>query len=196
VGGGEFHSRRAACYVFGEMSQPRPQSLISPAFAPPGHDHAVCADAVIERAEMVCAARGARLTAIRRDVLSALAADHAPAGAYEVIGRLSASGAKPPAPITVYRALDFLLEHGLAHRIESRNAYVACSRDHGAAESGPVVFLICETCGSVGEAGGAEFARALDALARASDFRPRSPVIELSGECAHCRASADPVSPS
>lgn len=155
-------------------------------FIAPDHDHRACAHAVLDRAEALCAARGARLTAIRRDVLSALAADHAPAGAYDVIERLAAKGGRPPAPITVYRALDFLLEHGLAHRIESRNAYVACSHDHEAGEAGPVVFLICERCGAVGEAASADFAKALDALARGSGFRPRAPVIEVSGTCGHC----------
>lgn len=158
------------------------------AFAAPGHDHRACARGVIERAEKLCAERGARLTDIRRRVLEALAADHAPAGAYEVIERLTQGGERPPAPITVYRALDFLLEQGLAHRIESRNAFVACSRDHGAALDGaPVVFLICERCGTVGEAATPAFADALQTLARASGFRPRAPVIEVSGECAHCR---------
>lgn len=164
---------------------------ISPApFAEPGHDHRACAGAVLERAEALCAARGARLTDIRRKVLAALAADHAPAGAYDVIERLAEEGGRPPAPITVYRALDFLLAQGLAHRIESRNAYVACSHDHGDGESDPTVFLICERCGAVGEASAREFTRALDQLARASGFRPRAPVIEVSGECAHCRESA------
>lgn len=157
-------------------------------FAGPGHDHRACAGAVLDRAEALCAARGARLTDIRRKVLAALAADHAPAGAYDVIERLSAKGGKPPAPITVYRALDFLLAHGLAHRIESRNAYVACNHDHLGAEGEPTVFLICERCGAVGEASTKAFADALEALARSSGFHPRAPVIEVSGECAHCRA--------
>ncbi|WP_271168883.1 transcriptional repressor [Hansschlegelia plantiphila] len=157
------------------------------AFAAPGHDHRACARDVLDRAERVCAERGARLTDIRRRVLEALAADHAPAGAYEVIERLTHAGEKPPAPITVYRALDFLLEQGLVHRIESRNAFVACSSDHAGAEGAPVVFLICERCGAVGEAATPAFADALRALARASGFRPRAPVIEVSGECAHCR---------
>lgn len=167
-----------------------------PAFAEPGHDHRACAGAMIERAEALCAARGARLTDIRRQVLTALAADHAPAGAYDVIDRLARDGGKPPAPITVYRALDFLLAHGLAHRIESRNAYVACSHDHAGADGAPVVFLICERCGAVGEAATPEFAEALERLAQASQFRPRAPVIEVSGECAHCRADPAPTSRS
>lgn len=158
-------------------------------FAPPGHDHHACASDLIRRAETLCAARGARLTHIRRDVLRALAADHAPAGAYEVIERLAADGGKPLAPVTVYRALDFLLAQGLAHRIESRNAYVACSSEHDHDGRGdPVVFLICERCGSVGEAAPAGFAEALEALADATGFRPRAPVFEIAGECGHCRA--------
>lgn len=160
----------------------------SDVFAAPGHDHRACAGDLIRRAEEVCAARGARLTEIRRNVLGALAADHAPAGAYEVIERLAANGGKPLAPVTVYRALDFLLAQGLAHRIESRNAYVACSREHGHADGvEPVVILICEHCGSVGEAAAGVFAEALETLASASGFRPRAPVIEISGECGHCR---------
>jgi Fur family zinc uptake transcriptional regulator len=161
----------------------------APAFERPGHDHSACADRLLARAERLCEARGAKLTDIRRRVLEALAADHAPAGAYDVIDRLAREGDKPPAPITVYRALDFLLAQGLAHRIESRNAFVACSHDHAAADGAPVVFLICENCGAVGEAATMDFAKALEALAQTSGFRPRAPVIEISGECAHCRAA-------
>ncbi|GLK57404.1 Fur family zinc uptake transcriptional regulator [Methylopila capsulata] len=159
------------------------------AFAGPDHDHHVCARDVIARAEALCAARGARLTEIRRRVLEALAADHAPAGAYEVIERLAKDGERRPAPITVYRALDFLLAHGFAHRIESRNAFVACSHDHGPDARQPVVFLICERCGAVGEAATPKLGAALDELTKAAGFRPRAPVIEIAGDCAHCRAA-------
>ncbi|MFC7052295.1 transcriptional repressor [Hansschlegelia quercus] len=158
------------------------------AFAAPGHDHRACARDVLARAERLCAERGARLTDMRRRVLEALADSHAPAGAYEVIERVTLEGERPPAPITVYRALDFLQEQGFVHRIESRNAFVACSRDHGTAASAPVVFLICEKCGAVGEASTEAFGAALTALAQGSGFSPRAPVIEISGECSHCRA--------
>lgn len=73
--------------------------------------------------------RSARLTSQRRDVLSCVARSHAAVGAYEVIDRMADHGPRP-APITVYRALDFLAAHGLIHKIESRNAYVACSHAH------------------------------------------------------------------
>jgi len=135
-------------------------------------------------AEALCAARAERLTPTRRQVLEALAASHRPLGAYEIIDRLAVEGTRH-APITIYRALDFLLDNGLAHRIESRNAFVACINNHGASDL--VVFLICESCGAVGEAPAAAVAATLKAAAKEAGFSPRSPVIEIAGICAHCR---------
>ena len=66
-----------------------------------------------------------------------------------MIDRLAERGGRP-APITIYRALDFLLAQGLVHRIESRNAFVACVHKHDSGD--PIVFLLCERCGAVGEA--------------------------------------------
>ena len=86
-------------------------------------------------------ARAQKFTPIRRQVLQALLSSHRPLGAYEVIDELAKSMPRP-APITVYRALDFLMENGLVHRIESRNAYLACAHDHDAAAM--VAFLICD----------------------------------------------------
>ena len=136
-------------------------------------------------AEAVCFERGQRLTAIRRKVLDELLGSHKPLGAYEIIDRLAQRGARP-APITAYRALEFLRENGLVHRIESRNAFIACVHTHPAGEL--VVFLICEHCGAVGEASSAELAASLTSAARAAGFSPKSPVIEITGECNHCRA--------
>jgi Fur family zinc uptake transcriptional regulator len=155
-------------------------------FAAPGHDHAHCAETALARAEEACTARGVRLTPIRRQVLASLAATHAPIGAYELIERLEDPEGRRPAPITVYRALDFLLEQGLAHRIESRNAFVACAHDHGG--HGVVMFLICETCGAVGEAVSDAVGHALADTARGIGFQARAQVIEIAGECTHCRA--------
>jgi Fur family zinc uptake transcriptional regulator len=134
-------------------------------------------------AEERCGERGQRLTPIRRDVLVALLASHRPLGAYEIMDRLAPEGPRP-APITVYRALEFLRENGLVHRIESRNAFVACVHAHAAGEL--VVFLICERCGTVGEAPSDEVAVKLRSAARAAGFTPKSPVIEISGICTHC----------
>jgi Fur family zinc uptake transcriptional regulator len=158
--------------------------MTKPIFPAPDHDHDLCSSDALEHAQALCAARGQRLTPIRRQVLEALLAHHRPLGAYEIIDRLAAAGGRP-APITIYRALDFLRENGLVHRIESRNAFVACIRDHAGAD--PVVFLICEHCGVVGEAASAAIGETLKAASRAAGFTPKTPVIEITGTCTHCR---------
>jgi Fur family zinc uptake transcriptional regulator len=156
-----------------------------PIFPTPGHDHDRCASDAIAHAEAVCVARKERLTPIRRQVLEALLASHAPLGAYELIDRLAVGTARP-APITIYRALDFLREQGLVHRIESRNSFIACGHNHDSGD--PVVFLICEKCGAVGEAASAAVAETIKTASRAAGFTPKTPVIEISGTCAHCKA--------
>jgi Fur family zinc uptake transcriptional regulator len=153
-------------------------------FPPPGHDHQRCASAAIAYAETQCAARAQRLTPIRRQVLEALLSSHQPLGAYDIIERLAGKSGRL-APITVYRALEFLRDNGLVHRIESRNAFVACVHNHAAEDF--VVFLICERCGAVGEGPGGAVAEALKASSRAAGFSPKNPLIEIAGICSHCR---------
>ncbi|HET7888933.1 MAG TPA: transcriptional repressor [Bradyrhizobium sp.] len=159
-------------------------SLAKPTFPAPGHDHGRCTADAIRHAERVCAKRAQKFTPIRRQVLEALLSSHRPLGAYEVIEELARS--KPrPAPITVYRALDFLMENGLVHRIESRNAFLACAHDHDAAAM--VAFLICERCGLVGEVPAAPLAQSLNVSARTTGFTPKMSVVEITGICAHCQ---------
>ena len=159
--------------------------MAQPVFHAPGHDHTRCTADALAHAELICVERGERLTPIRRQVLEVLLSNHKPLGAYEIIER---AGKSPrPAPITVYRALNFLREQGLVHRIESRNAFVACVNNHASEDL--VVFLICDRCGDVGEAPSAAVADQLKAAARAAGFTPKAPVIEISGICANCRAA-------
>jgi Fur family zinc uptake transcriptional regulator len=160
---------------------------MTPVFPAPDHDHAQCETDALAEAAAVCAAREVRLTPIRRQVLAVLVSGHRPLGAYEIMDRLSESGPRP-APITVYRALDFLLDNGLVHRIASRNAFIACIHNHGTAEN--VVFLICEQCGAVGEASSRAVIDSLNAAADGVGFTPRLPLIEVTGVCAHCRNSS------
>src|SRR6187455_208112 len=155
-------------------------------FPAPDHDHDRCTAEALAHAEALCEARAQRLTPIRRQVLEALLASHKPLGAYEIIERTGEAGGRP-APITVYRALDFLMENGLVHRIESRNAFFACIHNHGAGDF--VVFLICERCGAVGEASSKAVGETLKTAAKAAGFSPKAPVVEISGICAHCRGS-------
>jgi Fur family zinc uptake transcriptional regulator len=158
--------------------------LAKPTFPTPDHDHGRCTADALEHAEQVCGRRAQKLTPIRRQVLQALLSSHRPLGAYEVIDELAKSMPRP-APITVYRALDFLIANGLVHRIESRNAFLACAHHHDAGAT--VAFLICERCGLVGEIPAAPVAQSLTAAARNSGFAPKISVVEITGVCAHCR---------
>jgi Fur family zinc uptake transcriptional regulator len=167
-----------------KAKSPRAERPLRPVFPAPDHDHERCSSDAMALAEAVCLERGQRLTAIRRKVLDELLGSHKPLGAYEIIDRLAHRGTRP-APITAYRALEFLRENGLVHRIESRNAFIACVHSHPAGEL--VVFLICEHCGAVGEASSVELASSLTSAAGAAGFVPKSPVIEITGVCSHCR---------
>lgn len=153
------------------------------------HDHALCISGAVARMEACCASRGLRLTALRRNVMRALASSHTPLGAYDIVERLAAEGEGAP-PMSVYRALDFLVAEGLAHRIESRNAYLACAHPHEADEV--VVFLICERCGLTREVASHAVGRDLAWAARAAGFTPRQRVLEVAGLCARCREGEEP----
>lgn len=151
-------------------------------FPTPGHDHEECAANLMARAERICARRGSRLTGLRRSVLEAAGRSHQAAGAYELIERMAEKGPRP-APISVYRALDFLAAHGLVHKIESKNAFIACSLSH---RDPRAILLLCEDCGRVAELEAAPVFSDLERRAATTGFRPRSAMIELSGYCGHC----------
>ena len=157
--------------------------MAKPQFPAPDHDHKACLDRSLQRAETAYRETGGRLTELRESVLRELAASHVALGAYDIIQRLSAAGRRV-APISVYRVLESLVEVGLAHRIESRNAFIACHANHGEAQ--PVLFLVCDACGMVAEAGGEGFDVALADAARSAKFKLDQTVLELTGLCEHC----------
>lgn len=147
-------------------------------------------EALLDRAAAQCEGRGAKLTDLRRQVLGLILAASRPVGAYDLLDRLRASrrGAAPP---TVYRALDFLLEQGLVHRIERLSAYVGCLANEGAehAHAHAAQFLICRRCGQVTELDDHTLAHALEAAARSQGFRLFGATVEAEGICAACAAA-------
>lgn len=155
------------------------------AFPAPDHDHAQCVSDALSRAEEACDERGRRLTPLRRRVLEVLAESHMPLGAYDIVARLKRTSDAAPA-MSVYRVLDFLVSEGLAHRIESRNAFLACNRDHDSEEV--VVFLLCERCSTVAEVKSDAVGRDLARAAGAVGFEAHAPVLEIKGLCETCRA--------
>lgn len=151
-----------------------------------GHDHGRCVDAALGRAERLCQARSVRLTHLRRRVLELVWQSHRPIGAYDILERLAAERG-PVGPPTVYRALDFLAEQGLVHRLDSLNAFIGCSAP---AEGHRAYFLICRGCRTVIELDDAQVALALSGAAARAGFSIESETVELAGACARCRAAA------
>lgn len=166
-------------------SSPPTAAADSPAFdlAAAEHDHDACVDDALARAETLCAARGTRLTPIRRKVLELVWRGHRPRGAYDILEDLGRDGRRP-APLTVYRALDFLLEQGLVHRLESLNAFVGCP--HPDARH-PSQFLVCERCGTATERADPDVARAIETSAKTLGFTVDRQVVEVRGVCPNCR---------
>lgn len=150
------------------------------------HDHAACAGQALERAEEICAAAGLRLTPVRRRALEILLEEHRALGAYEVLERLTAEGFGHQPPVA-YRALDFLVENGLAHRIRRLNAFTACTRPGD--EHAPV-FFICARCNAVAEAPGQGPREALERAGSAIGFSIDRANIEALGLCPACREAA------
>lgn len=152
------------------------------------HDHHHHHADPLAAAEAHCAERGLKLTDMRKQVFESLAAAPRAMGAYDLIDALAAHGHKRLAPVSIYRALEFLMEAGLAHKIQSLNAFVACPHLHGPGDM--VVFLICDSCGRVEEATSDGVAKALAAVARGKGFQPGGQLIEMKGRCTACAGNA------
>ncbi|MBK5912030.1 Fur family transcriptional regulator [Rhodothalassium salexigens] len=146
------------------------------------HDHDACVSAALETAAERCRRRGSRLTPVRRQVLEIVWESHRPVKAYDVLARLSEHGraAKPP---TVYRALGFLMDQGLIHRIEGLNAFIGCARPNDAHTG---YFLICERCQAVTEMASPRLETLLGQEAAGLGFTVKAQTVEIFGLCAAC----------
>ncbi|SJZ49984.1 Fur family transcriptional regulator, zinc uptake regulator [Enhydrobacter aerosaccus] len=156
-----------------------------PAKAPAnnGHDHRHCVEDALSAAERLCAQKGLRFTPLRRRVLELVWSSHKPVGAYALLDELRSEdlGSAPP---TIYRALDFLIENGLIHRIEKMNAFVGCSHP---GETHRGFFLICNQCGNAEELDSDSVAEAITSSASRRGFVPRDMTLEVTGLCGECR---------
>ena len=162
-----------------------------------GHDHEHAAAARppapidrathLARAETICAAAGETLTPLRRRVLELLIDTGGPAKAYDLLDGLKSEAGAAAKPPTIYRALDFLTRLGLAHRVESLNAFVAC--DVGACAR-TMIFLICDNCGRTDESDAGHALIDVAEAATRAHFSIARTMIEARGVCAACRVAA------
>ena len=156
----------------------------SRAFPPASHDHDDCVANAMMSAETLCRERGLRFTTLRRRVLTLVWDSHKPIGAYEILDHLSEAGRKA-APPTVYRALDFLIEAGLVHRLDSLNAYVGCP-DPARSHTGQ--FLICRQCRTVAELDDPDIDAMVRKKAGQLGFTAVHQMLEIQGLCDRCRS--------
>lgn len=151
-------------------------------------EHAHCHDApsFVSSVSRACEQRGLRLTPLRLRVLELVAAAEKPVKAYDLLDRLK-DGPGMAAPPTVYRALDFLLENGFIHKLESINSFVSC---HHPGEAHQVPFLICDRCSNAIEICDERVSALLNEQARDRGFKPAGQTLEVHGVCADCSAKA------
>ncbi len=153
------------------------------AFPRRDHDHVRCVADAMSDAVALCRARGVRLTPVRSRVLEIVWQNHKPLGAYDILAVLAAEG-RSSAPPTVYRALEFLLEQGLVHRLSSLNAFVGCSRP---GHTGSGQFLICRSCGNAAELNDEGVEGAITRSAASQGFAVHGHTVEIDGVCPDCR---------
>lgn len=163
------------------MNKQVKKNIISPFHGE--HDHSSCQTQALSDALELCKKKGLKLTNIRQQVLEIIWASHNPIGAYDVLQKLQDCGHKP-APPTAYRAIDFLVNAQLIHRIESLNAYIGCpSPEH--THQGQ--FYICKSCGHIAEMSNSAINKTLAAGADELGFMAQEAVIEIHGICNDCQ---------
>ena len=146
------------------------------------HDHEACKASVLEAAEAICVEKKVRLTKIRRQVLELLLEQHRALGAYAILKKLTDNGLVSQ-PVTVYRALDFLLKHGFAHKVEKLSAFIACPHPQ---QLHTPAFMICKSCASVAEVELASPQSVLSKADQAVGFKIQRTIVEAEGICPNC----------
>ena len=135
-------------------------------------------------AESICAGLGERLTPARMEAYTELMLCEKPLSAYDLIARLEERQQRKIAPLTVYRHLDFLMRVGLVHRLESKQAYLACDHPEHAHKS---QYLLCSACGKADEVESEQLMRVLSKIMDQQGFEAEHSVVEVTGVCSDCR---------
>ncbi len=148
------------------------------------HAHEHCIQNALQAALTRCENQGLKLTPLRKQVLSLVWQTHQPVKAYDLLCRLNNREGKPAAPPTVYRALEFLVNAGLIHRLDSLNAFIGCGNPLQAHYG---QFLVCRACGRVQELNQPELTQMLQAQAAHLGFEVDHHTLEIHGRCINCQ---------
>mgnify|MGYP006274055809 CR=1 FL=1 len=147
------------------------------------HDHGQCIASALAAAEQLCQSRGAQLTPIRRKTLELIWGNHKAVKAYDLLDQIRPSNDSAK-PATVYRALEFLLEQGLIHRVESLNAFVGC---HCSGTQHEQILLICTQCHDIEERPAENLLDNLNQELLRSGFQSQRKTLEIHGLCQSCQ---------
>ncbi len=145
-------------------------------------NHKISIDEALKKAEVICNKKGVKLTKLRQKVLTLILKNHGYVKAYDLLNDLKKNNAsaKPP---TVYRSLDFLMEHGFIHKIQSLNAFVGCSHPD---EHEDCYFLICKECKNIEECCSNKVKKVLTSTSGKNNFSPNQVTLEITGICQDC----------
>ena len=145
-------------------------------------NHKISINEALKKAENICNKKGVKLTKLRQKVLTLILRNHGYVKAYDLLNDLKKSdaSAKPP---TVYRSLDFLMEHGFIHKIQSLNAFVGCSHPD---EHEDCYFLICKECKNIEECCSNKVKKVLTSTSGKNNFSPNQVTLEITGICQDC----------
>ena len=147
------------------------------------HNHQSCINQALNSAEKICKKKSIRLTPIRKRIFELVWSNHKAVGAYELLETLHLENPKAK-PVTIYRALDFLLEAGLIHKVESLNAFIGCLKPEIAHNS---VLLICNNCHQTDEIEAQAVYENICQIAKQNAFSPQNITFELHGFCQACQ---------
>ncbi|MGH8444156.1 MAG: Fur family transcriptional regulator [Solimonas sp.] len=137
----------------------------------------------VQRAETLCSERGLRFTPMRREVYAMLLTQKKPISAYQLLELMQQQQSRRLAPLTVYRALDFLVDSGLIHKLETRHTFIACDHPQEEHQS---LYLLCTDCGNSEEVPTDSLLRLINSEASRRRFVPSRPVLEVEGLCSDC----------
>ncbi|MGR9072861.1 MAG: transcriptional repressor [Gammaproteobacteria bacterium] len=146
------------------------------------HDHNACLGRTMLAAEKICRARNIRLTPLRKNILELICSSHKAIGAYDLLDAFRRYDAKAK-PVTIYRTLDFLIEAGLVHKVESLNAYIGCLQAETEHHS---AILICDSCHNAFEIEAESTFQYLFQISENMKFKPKRLMLELHGLCLSC----------
>ncbi len=152
------------------------------------HNHQRCIVSALQSAQEVCSRNAVKFTQLRKQVFELIWRSHQPLGAYRIMELLAESTTRRVAPPTVYRALEFLQEQGLVHKINSLNAFIGCPHPGHTHES---CFLLCKACGNAMECDQTDILNAINRTAHASQFAMQTAAIEIVGLCQKCQSQGN-----